>query len=129
MTGKVSTVRRPALARRRDDVPARIGAGTVMTDFGYAVGMSRVQDGFCKAVLVARPHRVLGRLRVSMKTGEATTTLVGLPGAPEVQFRWWGELDLEVANRTLEAHYRTALDESARGVPAAQWVDVDDPLR
>ncbi len=98
----------PALVRLNMVLEPRTGSSeTAVTDFGYAIAVSRYDDGHCKVSLVARPHRVLGRLRISLSTGRATTTLVALPGQPAQEFRWWGPIDLEVANRTLEAQYRS----------------------
>jgi hypothetical protein len=83
-------------------------AGEALTDFGYAVAVSRFEAGFVKATLIARPHRVLARLRISLETGRATTTVHAVAGEPTVEFRWWGPIELEAANRTLESSYQRA---------------------
>ncbi len=84
-------------------------APTVVTDFGYAVAVSRVEGGFCKTTLVARPNRLLGVMRISLRTRRARTTLHDVIGKPSAEFRWHGDIDLEVANRTLEAHHRSSI--------------------
>ena len=91
-----------------------VDGGTMVTDFGYALAVSRFDDGYLKVSLVARPHRVLGRMRIALATGRASPTLVALPSRPTMDFRWWGALDLEVANRTLEAQYRASAQKRDR---------------
>ncbi len=103
----------PGLRAPVSSVPPASGqrprmAGEQLTDFGYAVAVSRFEAGYCKATLIARPHRVLARLRISLETGRATTTVCAVAGEPQIDFRWWGPIELEAANRTLESAYQRA---------------------
>ncbi len=82
---------------------------TVITDFGYAVAVSRVEGGVCKTTLVEPPNRLLGVMRISLRTNQAKTTLHDVEGTPSAEFRWNGAIDLETANRALEAQHRSSV--------------------
>jgi hypothetical protein len=93
--------RKTSGVRARDQV--------LVTDFGYALAVSRVEGASCKTTLVAPPNRLLGSMTVSLRTKQARTTLHDVDGSPTAEFRWHGEVDLEIANRSLEAQHRSSM--------------------
>ena len=88
--------------------------GAVLTEHGEMAAVGRFEEGYCKATLLVRPHRVLARLYVSLDSGRAT---VSFAASTRIEtWRWQGNVDLESANRALiDAYLRPQHDAEVAG--------------